>query len=317
MVKHLKKNEPGIALLVVLMGIALMTLIIVDFSTATALNYLSAANQTNELRSYYLARSAVSVGLGLLAEDSRMDALSQTPFDALTDVWAMPFPPLPVDGGTVSLSIIDEARKVDLNQLINPQNGQFNQALAAQLVRLFTILGVSPSIIPAIADWINPANIESPGGAGMDYYMQLIPPYAPRNNPMPTIGDLRLIKGIDEATFNRLIPFVTVYPEPVVNANTAPPEVLASLLPQLMDDPQLVKEIVIARTISPFANTTDIGNLPGLGAVSQALMQVVTTRSTFFTITAMGTFAGSRKLLYSTFRRQGNGTATLMSWQED
>ncbi|MGH7781155.1 MAG: type II secretion system minor pseudopilin GspK [Candidatus Binataceae bacterium] len=317
MVKPLKKNERGIALLVVLMGIALMTLIIVDFSTAAALNYLSAANQTNELRAYYLARSAVSVGLGLLAEDSRMDSQNQTPYDGLTDVWATPFPPIEVDGGTVSLSIIDEARKVDLNQLVNPQNGKINLAFAAELERLFTILGVSPQIIPAIADWINPANITTPGGAGMDYYLRLRPPYSTRNGPMPTIGDLRLIKGVDEATFNRLQPFVTVAPEPVVNANTAPPEVLAALLPQLMDDPKLVKELVAARMLMPFTNTTDIANLPGLGTLGQALTQVVTTRSTFFTINALGTFAGSRKLVYSTFRRQGNGTATLMSWQED
>lgn len=317
MVKHLKKSERGIALLVVLMGIALMTLIIVDFSTAAALNYLSAANQTNELRAYYLARSAVSVGLGLLAEDSRTDALSETPYDALTDVWAVPFPPIDVDGGKVSLSIIDEARKVDLNQLIDEQSGKLNESVAEQLVRLFTILGVSPQIVPAIADWINPANIESPGGAGMDFYMRLVPPYSPRNNMMPTIGDLRLVKGVDEATFNTLLPFVTVYPEPVVNANTAPPEVLASLLPQLMDDPKMVKEIVAARMLTPFTNVTDIGNLPDLGAISQQLMQSVTTKSSFFTISAMGTFAGSRKLVYSTFRRQGNGTATLMSWQED
>ena len=212
---------------------------------------------------------------------------------------------------------VDEARKLDLNLLINPQNGQFNAPFAAELIRLFTIIGVSPDIIPAIADWINPANIESPGGAGLDYYMRLVPPYAPRNSPMPTIGDLRMIKGVDEATFNRLLPYVTVYPEPVVNANTASPEVLASLLPDLMQNPDMVKEIVAARSLMPFQNPTDIGNLPGLGPVGQALMQLVTTRSTYFTISAMGTFAGSRKLVYSTFRRQGNGTATLMSWQED
>src|SRR5271154_7354755 len=53
MVKKLKAHERGIALLVVLTGIALMTLIIVDFSTTAALGYLSAANQSNELRAYY------------------------------------------------------------------------------------------------------------------------------------------------------------------------------------------------------------------------------------------------------------------------
>ncbi len=317
MVKRVKKNERGIALLVVLMGIALMTLIVVDFSTAAALSYLSAANQANELRAYYLARSAISVGLGLLAEDARTDSMSQTPFDSLSDVWAIPFPPMPVGGGEVSLSITDEARKLNINDLVNPQNGQVDQDFVAELQRLFMIVGVSPEIIPAIIDWIEPGNIASPGGAKMDFYMGLQPPYAPRGGPMPTIGDLKLIKGVDETTFNILSQYLTVFPEPAVNANTAPPEVLACLLPEMMQDPQYVKEIIAARTIRPFTNTTDIGNLPDLGAIAQELTQVVTTSSTYFTITGMGTFAGSRKLVYSTFRRQGVGPETLVAWQED
>ena len=79
MVNPRKTNPRGVALLVVLLGVALMTLIVIDFGTTAALGYLSAANQANELRAYFLARSSVAVGLGLLAEDSRMDALMRTP----------------------------------------------------------------------------------------------------------------------------------------------------------------------------------------------------------------------------------------------
>ncbi len=318
MVKTLKARERGIALLVVLLGVALMTLIIVDFSTTAALGYLSAANQANEIRAYYLARSSVSVGLALLAEDSRLDALMQTPSDSLNDVWAAPFPPVDVDGGTASLSVVDEARKLNLNQLINASNGQINEQFAAELERLFTILGVSPEIIPAIADWIDTDSISSgQGGAEMDYYMRLMPPYAPRNGPMPTIGDLKMVRGVDDATFERLLPFVTVMPEMQVNVNTAPPEVLASLTPQLFQNQDLVKAIVVARMISPFSNITDVGNIPGLGQYITDLSKVLTTRSNFFTINGMGTFAGARKLVHSTFRRQPNGTGLLVAWQED
>ena len=318
MVKSRKTNPPGVALLVVLLGVALMTLIVIDFGTTAALGYLSAANQANELRAYFLARSSVAVGLGLLAEDSRMDALMQTPYDSLNDVWAAPFPAINVDGGTASISIIDETRKLNINQLINPTNGEIDPQYAIVLERLFAILNIPPEIIPALADWIDADSIPLPqGGAEMDYYLRLVPPYAPRNGLMPTIGDLKMVRGVDDATFHRLLPFVTVVPEMQVNANTAPPEVLAALSPQLFANPDLIKAVVTARMIRPFSNLTDVGNIPGLGQYVTSLSKVLTTRSNFFTINGMGTFAGARKLVHSTFRRQPNGTGLLISWQED
>ena len=62
-----------------------------------------------------------------------------------------------------------------------------------------------------------------------DYYLRLTPPYEPRNGPMPTIGDLRMVRGVDDATFMKLRNYLTVMPEIRVNANTASPEVLACL----------------------------------------------------------------------------------------
>lgn len=317
MVKRALKDQRGIALLAVLLGIALMTLIVVSFSTSATLGYLSAANQVNDLRAEYLARSAVAVGLGLLGQDTLLDSQTKEPYDALTDVWAVPFPPMQVDGGTVSLSIVDCARKLDINELVNPSNGAVNKDFELRLVRLFQILNVDPSIIPAIVDWIDPNSIDSPGGAEMDYYMQLIPPYAPRNAPMPTIGDLKMIKGVTSQVFNTLRPFLTVMPEMQVNVNTASPQVLACLEPELTANPDLVKEIIAARTIRPFVKITDVLNLPGIGTFGQRLSKVLTTKSVYFTINGMGTFAGARKLVHVTVHRQTNQTALLASWQED
>jgi len=82
MVTRLRKNERGVALLAVLLGIALMTLVVVDFAMTSGLGFVEAANQANELRASYLARSAIGVGLGLLAVDaehsSRVNALERS-----------------------------------------------------------------------------------------------------------------------------------------------------------------------------------------------------------------------------------------------
>jgi general secretion pathway protein K len=316
MVRRGKRSQRGIALLVVLLGLALMTLIVVDFASESGLGFVSAANQSNEIRAYYLARSAISAGLALLAQSARMQVNAQQPFDSLQDVWAAPFPPLDLDGGQVGLSVVDETRKVNINLLIT-NDGQVNPAQEQIFERLFTVLGVDPRILPAITDWLDPDSIEAPGGAESDYYLRLTPPYQCRNGPMPTIGDLKMVAGVTAAVFNRISPFITVMPETQVNANTASPEVLMALDPELMEEPKLVKEIIAARTLRPFEQVTDMTNLPDISSFATRLNQVLTTRSQFFTITGIGTYAGARKIVTSTFHREQTGVGTLTVWHED
>ena len=315
MVTRLRKNERGVALLAVLLGIALMTLIVVDFAMTSGLGFVSAANQANELRASYLARSAVSIGLGLLAADARADTKSPTPVDSLGDVWAVPFPPMSLEGGTVSLSIVDEGRKINLNSMV--QNGQPNQAAIQKVQRLFTILDVNPELVQGIIDWITPNNGTGLGGGIGDFYLGLKPPYQPRYGAMPTIGDLQMVKGFNEAIFNRVSPFLTVMAEAAVNANTASPQVLAALEPELTEDQKIVLAIIEARAIRPFAQPTDIANLPDLGEIGQRLQKDVDMRSVYFTITGNGTYAGARKIITATFHRESTGIGTLAAWHED
>jgi type II secretory pathway component PulK len=101
-----------------------------------------------------------------------------------------------------------------------------------------------------------------------------------------------------------------------VNINTAPPEVIAALVPQLSNDTSTVKQIVQARSVQPFLMVTDVGNLAGLGATATPLMKLITTRSAYFTVTGVGIYAGSRQRITSTFRRNSNGTSMLASWHE-
>ncbi len=311
------RGERGIALLAAMMGIALMTIIVMDFATSAAMGHLTAANVANDLRAHYLARSGVNVGVAILAQDGRNDSDTDEPIDSLGDQWAMPFPPIPVDGGSIAMSIVDDARKLCINRVINPSDGSIDLSFVATLERLFAILDVPPEVLPSIIDWIDPNGDESPGGAEMVYYLALQPPYAPRNGPMPTIGDLRMVRGVNEATFFKLRQFLTAAPELRVNANTAPPEVLASLLPELTSNQAMVKDIIAARQLRPFAKVTDVANLPGLAGVGTKLTSLLTTRSDYFTIAAMGNFAGARKMVYATFHRQDNGSAALASWQEN
>ncbi|MGO9062590.1 MAG: type II secretion system minor pseudopilin GspK [Candidatus Binataceae bacterium] len=312
------RSQRGVALLATMMAVTLLTVLILDFTTATSISYRSTANQANQLRAYYLARSGVQVGIAMMAADVRQSALSNTPrVDSLQSMWALPLPPLPVDGGWASLSIVDEARKLNINQLVGP-NGQVNQPFAQTLGTLFTVLGIDPTtVIPSLIDWLDPDSVDTPGGAESDYYLRLVPPYEARNGPMPTIGDLRLIRGINEAAFMRLKNFITTTPSVRVNINTAPPEVLMAVAPQLAQAPSALNSILAARTEHPFNNMTEVSELPGVSNLSTPLPATFSTTSDYFTVTGLGSFAGTRTYVYATIRRTGPGPQLLLSWNED
>ncbi|HUN59921.1 MAG TPA: type II secretion system minor pseudopilin GspK [Candidatus Binataceae bacterium] len=310
-------SERGIALLATMLAVALMTLLVVDFATTVTLGYRAAQNQADELRASYLARSGIGVGLAMLEQDSFHDAMSPTPYDALNEPWAQPIPPIPLGGGTVSVTIVDEARKFNVNGLIDPQSHNVNSDKEQILGRLVEILGLPGNIVPEIEDWLDPDSIESPGGAEESYYLTLKPPYEPRNGPMPTIGDLRALKGMDDMTFLKLTNYLTVSQESGININTASPELIMALSPEFADNPQVVKEIVTMRMVRPFTNTTDVGNLPGVGQFITAISGDITTRSNYFTIIGQGDFAGARRRIYATFQRDSNGSASLTAWHED
>jgi general secretion pathway protein K len=318
MVGARNKSQRGIALLVVLLGVALLTLVVVDFSTTSAMGYLSAGNQADEVRAYYLARSAISVGAALLNQSAQMHAANGgVAYDGLTDVWATPFPPLPVEGGAAELSVVDETRKFNINQIVDPSTGQPSPIYLPVAERLFENLQVSPNLLPAIIDWLDPDSVESPNGAEADYYMKLIPPYMPRNGPMPTIGDLRMIKGIDDATFNQLRRCLTVMPETQVNINTAEPEVLGALTLSLQGNPGIIKQIMAVRMVQPFLKVSDVFAIPALAQDQDQLSRLLTTSSQYFTISGMGAFSGARKLVYATVQRQSTGALVMTNWKED
>ncbi|MBV8773191.1 MAG: type II secretion system minor pseudopilin GspK [Deltaproteobacteria bacterium] len=314
-------NHRGIALLATLLAVSLMTLLVVEFSTSAALGYRAAANQADELKAYYLARSGIQIGLAVLAKNSLVQSGAKYQYASLDQAWAQPLVATPVDGGTVSMWIVDEDRKLDINKLFDEQRREPDEQYAAIITRLLSNIGLSPALVPILIDWLDPDSIESDGGAEADYYLRLMPPYEPRNGQMPTIGDLRMLKGMDDLTFLRLSQYLTTMQTGAgpccVNANTASPEVLAALLPELENDSDLVKQIVDIRSIRPFIQVTDLLNLPGISAASEHLKRLVAVNSSYFLITAQGDFAGARKRIYATFHLDPHGSAMLMNWHED
>jgi general secretion pathway protein K len=326
-------SQRGVALLATLIAITLITVTIVDFTAATRLGSRVASNQANELRAAYLARSGVQIGLSLLAQDTRLVARRPQPFDALTDIWAVPFPPITVDGGAVGFKIEDETGKLSINQLVNPVTGVLNLPFMSVLSALLAELNLPRELLGALVDWLDRDSVPSVNGAEADFYLGLTPPYEPRNGPMPTIADLRMVRGVNDAVFQTLRQFLTAAPTTQVNVNTAPPQVLAATLAGLGADPSLAAAIAETRLAQPFVNPMQLAQLipnagalagqgppsagpPGVGGFGQS-GAVFTTQSSFFSITGFGTYSGTRKFVYAMVARNGLGPLILNGWHEE
>ncbi len=215
--------------------------------------------------------------------------------------------------------------KLDINYLVNPDGSQ-NVQFEPILERLFQTVQVPIEVIPAIIDWIDPDSVtDGPTGAEADYYMRLFPPYAPRNGPMPTIGDLRMIRGVDDVTFMKLSRVLTVFSPtaqsgndqvPQVNINTAPAEVILSMAPDLASSPSMLDQILAARMENPFPGAAE--QFPSLSELISGRGGPFTTRSTLFTIEGRGAYAGARKLVFATVvHPYGSPASQLLQWHED
>ena len=260
-------------MLAVLLGVALMTLIVVDFAMTSGLGFVSAANQANELRAGYLARSGVNIGLALLAAGRALQRSKAETQAAVRKLERRL-------GGAVSADAAGGRQWSRCRSWTKPASCQ---SMRWSINKRHSQPGCDCESAAAVHD---PRRESRPDSRYHrldyaewrqrdrrwrgDFYMGLKPPYQPRYGPMPTIGDLQMVQGFNEAIFNRVSPFLTVMPRDgdvrtpnnaapaqgntmaaaaQVNANTAPPQVLAALEPELMEDQKIVQEIVEARAI--------------------------------------------------------------------
>lgn len=249
-------------------GVAVVTAILVvavAASTATwMLSQQSATlNQTALAASRAQADLYAQAGLdwarGILAEDARSGSV-----DSADEAWARPLVGLPVERAIVSGAIADQQSRYNLNNLV--KDGRRSDPDLQILSRLLDALGLDPSLALAVLDWVDgDADLAGSGGAEDPYYLSLPRPYRAANRPLVQVEELYGVRGFDAKAVARLRPFVTALPARTpVNANTAAPEVLGAILPELSREEML--ELVASRRAKPFKDRTDLKTRAKKGA---------------------------------------------------
>lgn len=253
------RQHSGAALLLAMLTLALMAeiaaLVVADYGSAMEL----LVGRQDQGQSRWLARGAVDWARNVLAEDARTSTS-----DHLGEMWATRVAPTPVEDGEVGGEILDYSGYFNLNALVASGIAATEQVESYK--RLLQLIGVPPqdaaSLTAALVDWLDANSERVSNGAESDWYAAQGKRYRVANAPLADIDELALVRGYGEDVINRLRSVAVALPESApVNANSAPPEVLSALIPNLSIDEARV--IAARRLADPFADEADfLARLP-------------------------------------------------------
>jgi general secretion pathway protein K len=289
--------QRGVALVMVLLIVAMATTIAAFMAQQQGFWQREMENGRDRAQARRIAEAGIDWARAVLADDA---SISQS--DNAKEMWAMKLPAIPVEGGEVQGTIIDQQGLFNLNNLV--RNGALSTPDLARFQRLLTALGLPQELGGALVDWMDTNSETMENGAEDEYYLSLAKPYRCANQPLSDIGELSWVKGFDAAIIKRLQPFVSVLPESgtAVNVNFAPPEVLVAVLPglTLQDARQLVTQI----KSTPFKTMDEfLQQLPK--SVSQESTMILSVSSQYFMVTGYATQSDGASAAHALLHRNG------------
>ncbi len=232
----LRRGERGFALITVIWGLGLLTLLILSYLSTARLRLQTAFNLAGATKADLISDAGVgAAALSLLLERDANSAQPERPLhDGAPRLCAM-------DDAAVAISIEEESGKVDLNA-----------ASFKLLQALFTGLGVDAHEADSIANGVI-AFRTLPGAAGVGAVNVDAgdKPFGLKRAPFQTVAELDQAPGVSPALYGLVSQFVTVHSHsPSVDARTAPPGLFAALAGFSPQD-------VLALAAAPFPNGLD------------------------------------------------------------
>ena len=304
------KNNKGIALVITLLVLTLLIVLILEFSSGMRVEARAAANFRDDIKAYYLAKSGVTFAIAVLEDDDKTDQN----FDALNENWAQKLPPIPFGDGFVTVEITDENSRINVNKMSTGFGSVNSDNMRALMGRFLKQFELEEDIANAIADWTDQDDFERmPGGAEDNYYGGLEDSYEAKNKPFDSLQELRLVKGLEGETYNKLHKFLTVHSDGWLNINTAGKEVIMSLSDNLAAE--IADEIIAFRAENPFQTKLDFKNNISISEdVYNEIGKFIDVKSNYFSITSSGNVNQSQKTIRAEIMRQNNKTK-IVYWR--
>ena len=292
-------------------GVAAVTAILIVAVAAAAASFMLAQQSAmlgqtalvaSRAQADLYGRAGLDWARGVLADDAKRAG----DVDWLGEGWAQPLAALPVERAVVAGAIADEQGKFNLNNLLN--GTVVSEQDMAAFKRLLESVGLPGELREAVLDWID-ANDSLSGGAGAEspYYLSLAKPYRAADRPMVQLEELYRVRGFDAQAVAKLRPYVTALPAHTkVNVNTASPQVLAAMMPEL--SAAQIADIVRARQAKPFRTTADVTSLV---KNAQASVGGLDVKSNFYSVRVTVTQDDVQVASESLVQRDGGKVAVL------
>lgn len=189
------RRQRGIAFLVVLWVVALVSILLGGFAVIARTENLQARHLLDGTRARYAAEAGIS-----LAAYSLRRSDPELRWVADGRPYAFGF-----NGTEVTVKVYNESGKLDINVATQDQ--------LTMLFRGTGGLGEEEALIMAarVEDWRDPDDMASLNGAEEVEYEQAGLAYGPANAAFITTGELQQVLGMDYPLFRRLEPAITVY----------------------------------------------------------------------------------------------------------
>lgn len=301
------------ALVSVLVLVAILSLLALEFSQRSGINLKMAVNYSQAKKALYYAYGGYHAALTLLKNDTNS-------YDGPGDLWYGTFPPIPFGEGSVMVKIEDEKARFNMKNLVTAY-GYEDKRRSVMLSRIFSTLAIEQTLVDGLVDWQDTDDIELPNGAELLYYNYLEPPHFPRNDKFITTGELLLVKGFDRDLFflspalrdpfgneaySSLDRYITVYGDGRININTAPAPVLLCISEDI--DEFIVDDIIEYRENNHFSDEEDLKKVESISdTLYDEISSLITVKSNVFRITATGVSGGFSSTITSIVLRDSRG----------
>ena len=259
---NLQNRQSGVALISAILVVALAASVSFALMERQLLDIHRTSNVLQSDRSFIYGHGGGEWAKGMLLRDIEDDKKEKEPYDGLDEEWAKPLPPTPFEGGEIAAVIEDMQSRFNLNNLYlkkdaDPDTQEQVKQQLTLFIRLLRTLGIDEQLAQKIGDWLDEdINTRFPDGAEDLEYLAETPPYRTANSRMGSPTELRLILGMTQEIYEKLIPHVTVLPESTnLNVNTISAELLMALDDKIEESQ--AQTLAEERKESPFTSKND------------------------------------------------------------
>jgi len=304
-----RQHQRGVALITAVLIVALATILAVNVGFSGYMDQRRAATTYALDQGYEVALG----GEAWAADALRTDAMQSNKTDDLSEAWATPIPPIPIEGGEFQGQLEDMQGRFNLNSLVRYDGAlaRVDEANVKRFARLLQLLEIEEKWATIIADWID-SDVEAsfPNGAEDPVYTSLSPAYRTPNMPITRASELLAISEFGLERYRKLEPYVTALPIGTkINLCTASPELLDALIENQTEYTIARENMADMRKQRCFPEKREFQQLmTALPADErQALGELIDERSTWFRSTVWVTIGTTQYTLYSLLYRD-NGT---------